>query len=90
MAAAKAKEEEKVPSAEAAVANAQEKRIEAKGQVRAKAAAKAKHDAEALKIRPGAPFLPWAAAILRYKDMEHLKRLVKPLASVLYAGAGKR
>jgi len=43
MAAAKAKEEEKVPSAEAVVTNAQEKRIEAKGQVKAKVAAKAKH-----------------------------------------------
>lgn len=49
-----------------------------------------KHAAEALKIRPGAPFLPWAAAVLRYKDMEHFKRLVKPLDSVLYGDAGKR
>jgi len=48
------------------------------------------HAAEALKIRPGLPFAGWAKAILRYKDMEHLKRLMKPLDSVLYADAGKR
>ena len=48
------------------------------------------HAAEVLKIRPDAPFVTWAAAILRYKDMEHLKRLVKPLDSLLYGDAGKR
>jgi chemotaxis protein histidine kinase CheA len=69
LAAAKAKEEEKVhsqevavtkakekvPSQEVAVANAQEKRIEAKGQVRTKAVAKVKHSPRAgIKKRPKA------------------------------------
>jgi TolB-like protein/Tfp pilus assembly protein PilF len=47
------------------------------------------HAAEALKIRSDS-LVAWAAAVLRYKDMTYLKRLVKPLDSLLYADAGKR
>jgi hypothetical protein len=46
MAAAKAKEEEKIHSHEAVLTDVQEKLIEAKGQVKAKAVAKAKHDSK--------------------------------------------
>ena len=47
------------------------------------------HAAEALKIRTDS-LVDWATALLYYKDMTYLKRLVKPLHSLQYTDAGKR